>query len=179
MSIERIRALPYDSHALNSRIIPEMKIKKALALVALPALGFALTSCGSKVENYGEDIVDIYNEAAEEMASCETASDIDDAVAAVEKLADEAKKLADEIEANSNKLRDEVYMELSIEELEEIEYTYRRDLSIADANCRDAVYHIREHIKGDRKAISKACDKLKHELNRAKENLAEAQREKH
>ena len=57
-----------------------MKIKKALALVALPALGFALTSCGSKVENYGEDIVDIYNEAAEEMASCETPSDIDDAV---------------------------------------------------------------------------------------------------
>ena len=101
-----------------------MKIKKALALVALPALGFALTSCGSKVENYGEDIVDIYNEAAEEMASCETPSDIDDAVMAIEKLTEDARKLADEIEANSNKLRDEVYMELTIGELKKIKRNY-------------------------------------------------------
>ena len=154
-----------------------MKIKKALALVALPALGFALTSCGSKVENYGEDIVDIYNEAAEEMASCETPSDIDDAVIAIEKLTEDARKLADEIEANSNKLRDEVYMELTVGELKKIKRNYRKELSIADANTDDALYHIDEHVKGERKAIKKAFSKLTKELKRAQENLEKAERE--
>ena len=159
---------------INSCFLSEMKIKKALALVALPALGFALTSCGSKVENYGEDIVDIYNEAAEEMASCETPSDIDDAVMAIEKLAEEARKLADEIEANSNKLRDEVYMELTIGELKEIEYNYRKNLSIANANCEDGLYHVKEHVKGELKALKKASKKLGEALEKAEENLEKA-----
>lgn len=153
-----------------------MKIKKALALVALPALGFALTSCGPKVENYGEDIVDLYNDAAEELLSCEDGSDVDDAVEEIEDLIKDAEKLTDEIDGDINKMRDEVYEDLTIEEMDEIAYTYRKELSIAKAKLQDGLTTAKK--AGDTKKLEQALGKFNAQMRKAEAKLDDGNKKK-
>ena len=153
-----------------------MKIKKAFALVALPALGLALTSCGPKVENYGEDIVDLYNEAADELLACENGSDVDDAVEEIEALTEDAEKLTDEIDADINKMRDEVYEDLTFEEMDEISYAYRKNLYIAKAKLQDGKTTAQK--AGDTEKLEKALRKFEAQMQKAEDNLDSGNKKK-
>ena len=150
-----------------------MKIKKAFALVALPALGLALTSCGPKVENYGEDIADLYNDAAEELLDCETSTDIDDAVEEIEALTKDAEELVDDIDKDINKMRDEVYSDLTNEERTDIEYVYSVEVGKAKNKLKDGMYHVKRNLKGDAKDLDKALDKFRETMHKAEQKLRE------